>query len=299
MLSNYLIGLREGLEASLVVSILIAYLVRTGRRRQLVPVWGGVGTAVVVAAGFGAVLTFTSTTLLATTPAQEKFGGSLSLLAVALVTAMIFWMRRTARTMRSELQGRLDSAIAAGSFAVALTAFFAVGREGLETALFLWSAVQSAGSGVQPLLGAGLGLLTGVALAWLLYRRAVTLNLATFFTWTGGLLIVVAAGVLGYGLHDLQEGGALPGVATYAWNVTGAIPPSSWYGTLLKGIFNFSPDTTVLQAVSYLLYLPPVLYFFFRRSRPATPTAAGTVALPVGAPGATTPAVASGAEARR
>jgi high-affinity iron transporter len=273
--------------------------VRTGRRRQLVPVWGGVGTAVAVSVAFGAMLTFTSTALLSTTSAQETFGGILSLLAVALVTVMIFWMRRTARNLRSELQGRLDTAIAAGTLAVAVTAFFAVGREGLETALFLWSAVQSAGSGVQPLVGAALGLLTGVGLAWLLYRRAVTLNLATFFTWTGGLLVIVAAGVLGYGLHDLQEGGVLPGLSTYAWNVTGAIPPDSWYGTLLKGVFNFSPDTTVLQALSYLLYLPPVLYFFFRRSRPAAPApATPAVTLPAGTAPAARPAAPTPADSR-
>lgn len=207
MFGNYLIGLREGLEASLIVSILVAYLVRVGRRRMLGVVAAGVAAAVAVSVGFGALLTFTSTTLLATSASREIFGGVLSIVAVGFVTWMIFWMRRAARTMRSELAGRMDAALAVGAIAVALTVFLAVAREGLETALFFWSAVQAAGQTTVPVVGFTLGVATAVLLAWLLYRRAVTLNLATFFTWTGAGLIVVAAGVLAYAVHDLQEGG--------------------------------------------------------------------------------------------
>ena len=122
--------------------------------------------------------------------------------------------------------------------------------------------------------GFTLGLATAVVLAWLLYRRSVTLNLATFFTWTGAGLIVVAAGVLGYAVHDLQEGGLIPGLNTMAFDVSAQIPPGSWYGTLLKGVFNFSPATTAAQAIAYLAYLLPVMVLFLRRPRVATATAA-------------------------
>ena len=273
MFGNYLIGLREGLEASLIVSILVAYLVRVGRRGMLGLVAAGVAAAVTVSVGFGALLTFTSTTLLATSASREIFGGVLSLVAVGFVTWMIFWMRRAARTMRSELAGRMDAALAVGAVAVALTVFLAVAREGLETALFFWSAVQAAGQTNVPVVGFTLGVATAVLLAWLLYRRAVTLNLATFFTWTGAGLIVVAAGVLAYAVHDLQEGGLLPGLTTLAFDVTDQIPPASWYGTLLKGVFNFSPATTVIELIAYLGYLIPVMILFFRRPKmmPAAP----------------------------
>lgn len=274
MVGNYLIGLREGLEAALVVSILIAYLVKIGRRDRLAVVWAGVAIAVGVSVAFGALLSYASTSLLSTFESRETFGGVLSLIAVAFVTWMVFWMRRTARHMRAELSGRLDAALALGTVAVVLTAFFAVAREGLETALFFWSAVQAAGSTAAPVSGFTLGLATAVVLAWLLYRRSVTLNLATFFTWTGAGLIVVAAGVLGYAVHDLQEGGLIPGLNTMAFDVSAQIPPGSWYGTLLKGVFNFSPATTAAQAIAYLAYLLPVMVLFLRRPRVAKATAA-------------------------
>ncbi len=267
MLGNYLIGLREGLEASLVVSILVAYLVKVQRRDRLPAVGGGVAVALGVSIAFGAVLTYTSTTLLSSSAAKETFGGLLSLVAVAFVTWMVFWMRRTARGLKTELTDRLDSALALGGIAVGMTAFLAVGREGLETALFFWSAVQAAGTTATPVTGFALGIVTAVVLAWLLYRQSVRLNLATFFTWTGGALIIVAAGVLGYAVHDLQEGGVLGGLNTLAFDVSAQIPPSSVRGTLLKGILNFSPATTVLEAIAYLAYLVPVLAAYFSGGR--------------------------------
>jgi high-affinity iron transporter len=270
VLANYLIGLREGLEATLVVSILVAYLVKAGHRDRLAPVWLGVGVAVALSLTFGALLTFTSHQL--GFKAQEAFGGTLSIIAVGFVTWMIFWMRRTARFLKTELQGKLDAALLMGTFALTLTAFIAVAREGLETSLFIWAAAQSAGSGASPIVGATLGIATAVVLGYLLYRRAVTINLAKFFTWTGAGLIIVAGGVLAYGVHDLQEAGDLPGLNNLAFDVSGAVPPDSWYGTLLKGTLNFSPETTWLQAVAWLLYVIPVMYLFFRPARkPATP----------------------------
>jgi len=256
VVGNFIIGLREGLEAALVVGILVAYLVRTGHRRQLVPVWLGVGLATALSLVVGALLTFTSSTL--SGAQQEAFAGVTSIVAVVFVTWMIFWMRRTARSLKGELHGRLDTALGLGSFAIAGTAFLAVGREGLETAVFLWSAISA------------------VVLGYLLYRRSVALNLATFFKVTGAALVVVAAGVLGYGVHDLQEGGVLPGLNALAFDVRDAVPLSSWYGALLHGIFGFTPNSSWLQMIAHLGYLLPVLYVFFRPTRRAAPAPGGS-----------------------
>src|SRR5437879_3822647 len=265
MFANFLIGLREGLEAALVVGILVAYLVKAGHRERLRPVWIGVAAAIALSLAVGASLTFTSHSL--TFEAQEGFGGTMSLIAVAFVTWMIFWMRTQARHLKSELQGKVDTALRHGALALALMAFLAVGREGLETSLFLWPTLQSSGSGIGPGAGAVLGLLTAVVLGYLVYRRSVNINLAKFFTITGAALVVVAAGVLAYGVHDLQEAGALPGLANLAFDVTKQIPPSSWYGTLLKGTFNFSPDSTWLQVIAYVGYLVTTMALFFRPPR--------------------------------
>jgi len=274
MLANFLIGLREGLEAALVVSILIAYLVRTDRRDKVRLVWGGVAVALAVSVAFGALLTYTQTSLLSSFEAREAFGGLMSLLAVAFVTWMIFWMKKAARGISSELKGRLDVAVAVGSVAVVLMAFLAVAREGLETALFFWTAVQAAGSTTAPVIGFGLGISAAVAIGWGLYNRVLHLNLTQFFTITGVLLIFVAAGVLSYGVHDLQEAGWLPGLNNLAFDVSGVIPPDSWYGTLLKGIFNFSPATTWLELTAWAAYVFPTLYLFLRRPKAMEATAA-------------------------
>ena len=285
MLANYLIGLREGLEAALVVSILIAYLVRTGHRDRLRAIWLGVCLALAISLAFGALLTFTSSNL--SFEAQERFGGIMSIIAVGFVTWMIFWMRRTARFLKTELQGKLDAALLMGTLALTLTAFIAVAREGLETSLFLWAAAQSVGSGPTALVGAALGIATAVTLAYLLYKRAVTINLAQFFTWTGAALIVVAGGVFAYGVHDLQEAGTLPGLNNLAFDVSSTIPPDSWYGTLLKGVFNFSPQTTWLEAAAWLLYVVPVMILFFRPAKPSAPTPASPAATSATAPSGT------------
>jgi high-affinity iron transporter len=284
MLGNYLIGLREGLEASLVVTILIAYLVKSGRIHLVPRIWAGVGFAVLVSLGFGALLTYGPRGL--TFQAQEAIGGTLSIIAVCFVTWMIFWMRRAARGLAGELRGQIDKAAEAGRWSLVLVAALAVGREGLETALFLWAATQTA-TGVhtvstvpawQPITGAVLGIATAVALGYLLYRGAVKINLTKFFTWTGAFLIVVAAGVLGYGFHDLQEAGILPGLNSLAFDVSSHVDEGSWYGALLKGVFNFSPQTTWLQAGVWTAYLVITMTLFLRGVRrsgaaptPATP----------------------------
>jgi high-affinity iron transporter len=274
VLGNFLIGLREGLEAALVVSILVAFLVRTDRRHVLPKVWLGVGIAVAVSVGVTLVLTLTQQAL--TFEAQEALGGSLSIIAVAFVTWMIFWMRRTARTISADLRGKLEDAIKMGSAAVVVMATLAVGREGLETSLFFFTAAQAAGETVQPLIGFLLGIAVAIVLAYLLYRGAVRINLGRFFMITGALLVFVAAGILAYGVHDLQEAGILPGLNTLAFDVSAAVPPDSWYGVLLKGVFNFSPQTTVLEAVVWTAYVAVVLTLFLRPQRAETPVPANT-----------------------
>lgn len=277
MFANYLIGLREGLEASLVVVILIAYVVRTDRRHLLPRIWAGVAAAVVVSLGFGAVLTWGPRRL--TFQAQEAIGGVLSIIAVGFVTWMVFWMSSHARGLSAELRDRIDAAAGAGAISSALVAFLAVGREGLETALFLWAATQAAagtaGSTVVPLLGALLGILTAVVLGYAFHTGVLRIDLSKFFTWTGIILIVIAAGVLAYGIHDLQEAAIFPGLNNLAFDVSATIPPTSWYGTLLKGIFNFSPATTWLEAIAWIVYAVPTLVLFLRHvNRPAPSTVA-------------------------
>jgi high-affinity iron transporter len=267
--SNALIGLREGLEAALVVVILVAFLVKTDRRWALRYVWLGVGVAVALSVALGAMLTYGTKQL--TFEAQELIGGLASIVAVVFVTFMVFWMRTAARTISGELKGRLDRALDLGPFAIALVAFLGVGREGLETAIFFYATTEAAGQGNnQPLIGWVIGLGGAVLLGWLIYRGAVQINLGTFFRYTGILLILVAAGILSYGIHDLQEAQFLPGLTTLAFDVSATVDPGSWYATLLKGIFNFTPATTVVQAVAWVLYVGIVLTLFLRpvTSRP-------------------------------
>ncbi len=261
LLSSALIGLREGLEAALVVSILIAFLVKTGTRSSLKWVWLGVVAAIGLSAAFGTVITYTSHQL--SFEQQEVFGGTMSLVAVAFVTWMIFWMRATARTIAAELRGKLSDALRIGPLAVAVMAFLAVGREGLETTVLFYANVEAAGAGTAaPLSGFLLGIVAAVILGWLIYRGAVRFNLTRFFTITGVLLIFVAAGILGYGLHDLQEGRVLPGLKTLAFDLSGPMPEDSWYGALLKGFFNYSAQTTVIQAVAWVAYVGVALTIF-------------------------------------
>ncbi|MHB1171352.1 MAG: iron uptake transporter permease EfeU [Lacisediminihabitans sp.] len=265
MLANFLIGLREGLEAALVVGILIAYVVKIRRADMLRRIWLGVGLAVVVALSLGAVLTFGAYGL--SDEVREFIAGSLSILAAGFVTWMIFWMLRTARSLSSHLRQDVDRHLTGAGWGLVLVAFLAVGREGIETALFIWAAVQATGATTLPLLGAALGILAAIALGWLIYRGIVGINLAKFFTYTGAFLIILAGGVLAYGVHDLQESGFLPGLGSLAFDVSAIIPPDSWYGTLLKGTVNFSPATTWLQAIAWVAYVLPVMALFVRTIR--------------------------------
>ena len=270
MFANLLIGLREGLEGALVVGILVAYVIKIDRRDVLRRIWIGVGLAVVLSLSIGALLAFGAYGL--SFEAQEAIGGTLSILATGFVTWMIFWMLKTARNQSRTLRSDVDKHLVGAGCGLVLVAFLAVGREGIETAVFLWAAVQATGSTTFPLLGAALGLLVALVLGYLIYRGVLHINLSKFFIYTGLFLIVVAAGVLSNGVHGLQEAGILPGPDAYAFDVSAVIPPASWYGTLLRGTVNFSPTTTWLQAVVWTLYVVPVLALFIRRIRSPKPS---------------------------
>jgi high-affinity iron transporter len=265
---NLLIGLREGLEAGLVVTILLAAVRKAapaGGRASSAPIWLGVLGAVTLSGAFAAVLTFSVSVL--SSAGQEAVGGLLSVFAVCLVTAMIFWMRRTAASLSAHLRGEVARAAAVGTGALTITAFLAVGREGLETTLFLWTAARASGQTVAPLVGAAIGIAAAITLCWLLYRRAVHLNVGVFFNRTAVALIVIAAGVLAYGLGDLQDAGLLPGHAWIAFDLTGHIDPGSWWASIITGVTELSPKMTVLQVTAWLAYLAVVIPAFVTAGR--------------------------------
>jgi high-affinity iron transporter len=287
---SFLIGLREGLEAGLIVSILVATLVRFDERGRLPQVWSGVLAAAALALGFGAVLTFTAANL--GDKGQEAFAGTLSVVAVGFVTAMIFWMRRSARSLSGEIRAKVTAALGMGAGMLIVTSFLTVAREGLETALFLWTTVRAAGESTGPLIGAAVGLLIAAGLCWGLYRRVLHINLTRFFTVTGAILVVIAAGVFGYGLRDLQEGGVLPGAHVLAFDVSGHLDPGAWYTALVQGTLNLAPAMTWLQTAGYLGYLAVVMPLFLRGVRVPAPAPAPAAARPETAAETETAAVA-------
>ncbi|MDJ0334486.1 MAG: iron uptake transporter permease EfeU [Rhodoglobus sp.] len=288
MLSNFLIGLREGLEAGLIVGILVAYLIKISRRDVLPRLWMGIGAAIAISLATGAILTWGPYGL--SFQGQEILGGALSILAVILVTWMIFWMGSHARSLKGELQSKLDAAVAGAGLGIVVVGFVSVGREGVETALFIWASVNSGANAVVGTVSAIVGILVSVVIAYLIYRGLVRINLSKFFTWTGLFLILVAAGVLSYGIGDLQEAGVVAGHSQIAFSLATAIPPSSWYGTILSGLFNFTPEPTWLQFIAWLAYLIVITTLFLRR------VGGGRAAIATDAPvanTATTPIVAS------
>ena len=294
MLATFLIGLREGLEAALVVGILVAYLRRLGRQDALPKMWAGVGLAIALPVGIGAVLTFGAYEL--TFQAQELIGGGLSLLAVAMVTWMIFWMQRAGRTMKATLEGGIDRALTVGGlWALIAIGFVSVAREGIETTLLLWSMVQAFGDAPAALLGALLGLGAAVLIGWLISRGAVRLDLRRFFAWTGGFLVIVAAGVLAYALMDLQEAAALPGPFTavapidgatgdvaigwaafpfgWAFDVSASIAPGGPLAAILQATVGFMPKMTWLQVIAWTVYILVVGWLYVRGLRSRRPSA--------------------------
>jgi high-affinity iron transporter len=294
VLANYLIGLREGLEAGLIVGILIAYLGKIGRRDLLGKLWVGIGIAVAVSLGVGALLTWGPYAM--TFQAQEVLGGVLSLVAVALVTWMIFWMATHGAGLSKELRSQVDAAVDRSWFAIVLLGALSVGREGVETALFVWANVSGGSDPVLGTLGAVLGIITAVLVSWGISRGLVRFNLSVFFTWTGLFLILVAAGVLAYGIGDLQEASVIPGWGAHAYNLAAVVPPGSWIDTVLGGIFNFTPEPTWAQVIAWLLYVAITMSVYLgmlKRRRPSAASSAATATSETRAADAARPAMAT------
>ena len=272
MLPGFLLGLREGIEAALIVAIVLAFLARSGNRARFSSVWLGVGLAVGFSVAVGAVLFFTGQELEG--QAEQLFEGGAMVLAVGVLTWMILWMRRQAAGIRRSLESQVSDAVAGGSsFALVALAFLAVGREGLETALFLLAAAGAAGVS-ETLIGGVLGLVAAVGVGYGIYRGSQWFNLRTFFRVTGILLIVFAAGLLSHGVHEFVEAGLLP-ATPQVWDLSGVLPHDEGVGQWLRTLVGYSAVPTVLELATWAFYLIAALTIFLRPlpplGTPATP----------------------------
>lgn len=266
----FVIALREGIEAALIVSIILAYLKQLGRADRSHLVWWGTGLAVALSAILGTVIFTVDAEFEGT--AEQVFEGLVTLTAVGVLTWMIFWMRRQGARIKSELQEKVDTALVVGGVALAALAFFAVLREGVETALFLFAAaegtaVQGGGVGAQ-LIGAALGLLLAVVLGTLLYRGGIRMNLRSFFKVTGVILIVVAAGLFAFSVHELQEAGWFPFLEAHAFDVSATLPDDEGIGAVLRGLVGYNADPGVLEVVAWAAYLVVVGTLYLRPTQP-------------------------------
>ena len=262
MTQALLITLREGLEMSLLVVIVLAYL-REARRGDLFrSVWYGVGLAIASSVVAGAVLFGVGTGL--SGKAEEVFEGSAMFVAAAVLTWMIIWMRGQGRRMRRDVELRVERAIARGSgIALASLAFVIVVREGLETALFLFSASKTA-TPTATTIGGLLGLLIALAIGRAVYQGSRGINLKTFFNVTGVLLIFFAAGLLVHGIHEFQEAGYLTVLGGQAWDMNGILHEKGTAGSLLRGILGYNGNPSVLEVVVYPIYSIAALAFFLK-----------------------------------
>lgn len=268
LFGSALIGLREGLEAAIVVTILVAFLVKSNRRDALKWVWLGVGAAIVMTVVVFLVIQLGQNTISGL--GAEAIAGVASVIAVAIVTTMVIWMKKAAAGMSGELRSDMARALETGALAVLTLAFLAVGREGVETALFMVGFAEA--KTLWPLTGLVIGVLIAVAIAYGMYVGALCINLAKFFSYTGAFLVVVAAGILSYGIGALQTVGWLPGLSNRAFDISSWFNWSSWYGQVIQGVFNVTPTPTVLQFSGWLAYLVIVLFVFLRPSKaPAKP----------------------------
>ena len=272
--SAFLLMLREGLEAALIVAIVLAYLRTFGRKEQFRTVWAGVAGGVLVAVVAGFVIFQAVGGLEGET--EEIVEGVIAFTAVGVLTWMIFWMARQARKIKGDLQAKVDAALATGSgTALALIAFVAIMREGLESALFLLSATVGQESNGAVFVGGLIGLAAAAAIGYLVYIGSRRVNLRTFFRVTGMLVLLFAAGLLAKGIHEFQEVGYIPTALEHVYDVSSVTllnPDESTFGDFLKGLFGWSPNPSIEMIVGYFAYLIPVGATFLGRTRgvPAT-----------------------------
>ncbi len=283
-ISGLLTGLREGVEAALIVSIVITYLVKTGNGAHASKIWIGTGLAVVVSVAIGLVIFTTVGSL--KEPYEQIFEGSTLLVAAGVVTWMLFWMRRQAAGVKGALQAAVDRVVAAGgAWGLALLAFTAIIREGVETSLFLVGQATSAStafgssSAASIVAGAFVGLGIAVVIGYALYRGSRRLNLAAFFRWTGIALVFIAAGLLSNAVHEFTEIGFLgSGPWTRAaFDLSGVLSHDNGIGSFLRAIFGYSANPEILTFVIHVGYIVAVLALYLRPTpprTPATPTAA-------------------------
>lgn len=264
LFANLLIGLREGLEASMVVMILVAFLTKSDRHKDLRYVWIGVTGALAITVATFSIIHYGTKTL--TTQGQELIGGIGSLVAVALISYILLWMRGASKNFAADLNSRMAHAVTIGPLAVVSLAFVAVAREGIETALLVFDTFAY-GSTAIPAMGLSAGVAIAIVLTVAMYRGALRINLSVFFRITGALLIVVAAGILRYGITDLQEAGALPGLQSIAFDISGVLVPGTTFAAIMEGIFNVVPTPTTASFVAWAAYLVIALPAFLLPGR--------------------------------
>jgi len=252
MAAATLISLREGLEAALIVGILLGYLRKIGHPAGRGPVWIGVLAAVLLSIGVAIVIQTVGLELEGS--AEQLFEGTTMFLAVAVLTWMIFWMRYQARLMRTSLEHDVQAAVAAGrNRGLAAVSFLAVFREGIETALFL-SAAAFASEGGGTLPGALLGLGLAVSIGYLIYATTARLNVRIFFNLTSVLLLIFAAGLFAHGVHEFQEAGVFPTLNAQLWNTNHILDESSTVGEFLKALVGYNGNPSLEEVAAYLVY---------------------------------------------
>ena len=273
MLVAFLVMLREGIEAALIVGIIAGYLAQTGRRDWMPAVWVGVLLAVAAALLVGAGLQLVSAEF--PQRAQELFEAIVGLVAVAVLTSMVFWMRKVARSIKSELHHSIDEALAGwpqhGLDLIGMV-FLAVAREGLESVFFLLAIFQQSPDPLAP-LGALLGILVACAMGYGIYAGSVRIDLRRFFRWTGMLILVVAAGILAGSVRALHEAGLWNHLQTTAFDLSGVLPVDGAIGTLLSGLFGYSDRPAIGEVIAYALFLAVTLYLFLAEPRATAATA--------------------------
>lgn len=263
MLSSFLITLREGLEAALIVGIIMAYLTSVGQRDQFRSVWLGAGLAIVVTLAAGGVIVWVFGGL--SGQAKEIFVGASGLLAVAVLSYMVIWMRRQARNIKAHLETQVKTAIQVGSTrAMVSLVFIIVVREGIETVLFLFSFSREGIPLASLLIGGLVGLGIALAIAYAGYKGSRRIKLSTFFNVTGFLLIFMAAGLLAYGVHELQDAGVFPIIRENIWNINHLLNEKVGVGSFLKTLFGYNGNPELLEVILYLSYLATTLWYFTR-----------------------------------